>query len=592
MREETDITSVTYRTPRALLNNVYCVSVSTLIGVTQTFNDFNGSTTTTRHYGDFWIQTFNLTSSMTATNIRDLMPWDPTFNLDEATPVLIKPQPPRIGKPIDRTKNTGVFTSGDVTERQSDGQPLGFTMSKVSKVRFVRALQFSQGSVDTGRRTDAGIATAFARSDVTIKSDGSFAAEVPAEVPIQFQLLDKDGRVLVAHKPWVQVMRGETMRCVGCHANHSQAAKVQTLEARQSDPVGLDAQDTEQFHFGRDLQPIFNDHCVRCHDYALAGGAAAGLSLVGREVPGGETECFKELTGKNYVISQAPNRSKLIWRLTGKKLDVDPPTAYPASGEIVPHTQMLSAKELTKLQDWISAGINFRVVGDGHVSAVNPLDANVFKNTVWPLLDAHCGICHEGTGAGVQAFNLNGDTGEAETEDEVMMNRLEEVSKRVNYMVPQASYLLRKPLGEQLSGLTHVGGQIYTGFDDPMYKTLYAWIAAANPALAPAIPPTDLAHVENHPNPFRDSTIFVYQLQGAVAGNVVVRIYSQQGKMIRELPGPADISSTTMGWNRVEWDGQDKNGKVVGNDVYFYVVEAKFNDGTKKTIKGKCVKVK
>ena len=48
----------------------------------------------------------------------------------------------------------------------------------------------------------------------------------------------------------------------------------------------------------------------------------------------------------------------------------------------------------------------------------------------------------------------------------------------------------------------------------------------------------------------------------------------------------------TVGWNKIEWDGEDKNGKVIGNDVYFYTVVARFGDGTEKKFRGKCVKVR
>lgn len=600
MRGEMDtnvtITSVTFRTPRSLLNvgvdHLYAVAVATLTSTTSTYNEINMTTSTVRVYGEFKVQTFVMTATLTATNFTDLLPWETGFNLDEVTPVLVKQTPPRIGKPIDRTLNTGVFTSGNITERQADGQPLGFTVDKVSAVRFIRALQFSQGTVDTGRRNDNGIATQLI-GDVPIRSDGSWAAEVPAEVPIQFELLDTSGRVLVAHKPWVQVMRGETMRCVGCHANHSQAAKVQTLEARQIDPIKVDLTKVRQFNFAKDLQPILNEKCVRCHDYALAGGAAGSLSLVGRSVPGGgATESFQELIGKNLVHTQAPNSSPFMWRMTGLKLDASPQVAYPAGGDVIPHTQMLNADELKLFQDWISAGVNFRVVADGVTSPLAALDTNVFVATVWPILDGKCHICHTAGGQGELAMNLDGNLAEAKTENDLVKDRIEIVSRRINFMVPQASYILRKPLGERLGGLSHVGGQLYTGFEDPQYKAIFAWIAAANPALAPGIPPTDLVNVENHPNPFRDSTIVVYRLQGSVAATVTVRFYSQDGKMIRELPGPADVSSTTMGWNKVEWDGRDKNGRVVGNDVYFYTVEAKFSDGTNKRLRGKCVKVK
>jgi len=591
MNADVNITSITFRTPRSLLNGLYAVSVATLTATTTTYNEINMTTSTVRVYSDFKVQTFVLTGTRTATSWNDLLPWEVGFNYDEITPVLVKQTPPRVAKPIDRTMNTGVFTSGDVTERQADGQPLGFDVDDVSAVRFIRALQFSQGSVDTGRDTDEGIATQII-GDVPIRTDGSFAAEVPAEVPIQFELLDRTGRVKVAHKPWVQVMRGETMRCVGCHSNHSAAAKVQTLEARQIDPIKVDLTKVRQFHFKKDLQPMLNEKCVRCHDYALAGGAAGGLSLVGRPIPGGESESYQSLIGKNLVRTQSPNRSPFMWRMTGLKLDAAPGTVYPTGGDPVPHSQMLTDTEIKLWQDWISAGINFRVVSDGEVSPLANLNTAEFTTSVWPILENNCLVCHTAGGQGGLSMNLDGDPGDSDSEAELVENRIEALSRRINFMVPQASYILRKPLGERLGGLSHVGGQFFTGLEDPQYQALYRWISAANPALAPGVPPTDLVNVENHPNPFRDSTIIVYRLQGSVAATVTVRIYSQQGKMLRDLPGPADVSSTTMGWNKVEWDGNDKNGRTVASDVYFYSVEAKFNDGTKKTIRGKCVKVK
>jgi flagellar hook assembly protein FlgD len=119
---------------------------------------------------------------------------------------------------------------------------------------------------------------------------------------------------------------------------------------------------------------------------------------------------------------------------------------------------------------------------------------------------------------------------------------------------------------------------------------IYNWILSTNPALAEGLVATDLVNVTNYPNPFRDKTNIVYGLTGNVVSKVEIKIYSQNGKLIREYGGPANTAAS-IGWNRVEWDGKDKNGRTVGNDVYFYTVKAEFGDGTKKSFKGKCVKV-
>jgi hypothetical protein len=167
------------------------------------------------------------------------------------------------------------------------------------------------------------------------------------------------------------------------------------------------------------------------------------------------------------------------------------------------------------------------------------------------------------------------------------------MAAQMNFMIPEASPLLRKPLGEALGGLSHVGGQIWAGVDDPDYLAIYQWIVASNPRLNPAAAPnvSDLVNVENYPNPFRDTTTFVYRLNGSVATKVDLSIYSVNGKVIRELSGTTTIGGASMGWNTITWDGKDKNGKVVSNDVYFFILKAEFGDGAKKKFRGKCVKV-
>lgn len=582
----------TFRYPRSLLSDRFVVSRATMTGVSVTTNTFNNQISTTNIYGNFELYTFDM-SGNSATNMTPLLAVD-GYNVDEAVPVLVRPTPRRIGKPIDLTKTTGFFTSGDIRERQNDGQPRDFSLAEVAMVRFIRALQFSQGTVNTGRRNDSGIATQIV-GEMPLASDGSFFAEVPAQVPIQFQLINTNGQQITTHKPWVQVAPGETMRCVGCHANHSQAAKVQTLAARESPAHQVDTRRVEQFHFNKDIQPILNSRCVVCHDSAKVGGAAGrskALSLTGRFTPANRTEAFESLVGvgmgsDGYVQTQNSRESELIWWLTGLRSDG---SAWPTPADKVAHDKILTEEELAKIVRWINTGANFRVTDDHIPSKLQALDMDRFLGDVWPVLQANCYACHSTGGAGAGAMNFDQDIDEAESQEELDESRMEIAAARANFMVPEASYLLRKPLGEALGGLSHVGGKIFTDNRDPQYVAIYNWIAASNPALAAGVPPTDLVRVTNYPNPFRDTTYIVYGLTGNVSASVDIEIYSMNGKLIRELTGPAE-NNMTVGWNRVEWDGRDKNGKVVGNDVYFYMIKATFGDGTKKTFKGKCVKV-
>jgi len=56
-----------------------------------------------------------------------------------------------------------------------------------------------------------------------IEPDGSVKVRVPANVPFSFQIVDKDGRRIDErrHMSWLQVRKGETLECNGCHDHNS-----------------------------------------------------------------------------------------------------------------------------------------------------------------------------------------------------------------------------------------------------------------------------------------------------------------------------------------------------------------------------------
>lgn len=56
-----------------------------------------------------------------------------------------------------------------------------------------------------------------ALGEVAVQADGSFMAEVPADVPIGFEALDENGRVLRREAPMLWVRPGENRSCIGCH---------------------------------------------------------------------------------------------------------------------------------------------------------------------------------------------------------------------------------------------------------------------------------------------------------------------------------------------------------------------------------------
>ncbi len=72
---------------------------------------------------------------------------------------------------------------------------------------------------------------------VPVSADGSFIAEVPADVPLGFEALDGEGRVLRATAPIVWLRPGENRSCVGCHEPHGRSPRNhRPLAVRSSTP--------------------------------------------------------------------------------------------------------------------------------------------------------------------------------------------------------------------------------------------------------------------------------------------------------------------------------------------------------------------
>jgi hypothetical protein len=63
--------------------------------------------------------------------------------------------------------------------------------------------------------------------EIEVQPDGSFMAEVPANVPIGFEALDENGAVLRREPPLIWVRSGENRACIGCHEAHNHSPKNQ-----------------------------------------------------------------------------------------------------------------------------------------------------------------------------------------------------------------------------------------------------------------------------------------------------------------------------------------------------------------------------
>jgi hypothetical protein len=92
-----------------------------------------------------------------------------------------------------------------------------------------------------------------------------------------------------------------------------------------------------------------------------------------------------------------------------------------------------------------------------------------------------------------------------------------------------------------------------------------------------------LLNVYNYPNPFAHQTQFTFNLVGSqLPDNLKIKIYSIAGRLIQELT--VWSGDLRIGFNRVPWDGRDRDGDELANGVYFYKIVMSVGGKTQEVI--------
>jgi hypothetical protein len=111
---------------------------------------------------------------------------------------------------------------------------------------------------------------------VPVEEDGSVNFEAPSGKYLYFQLLDEKKKMVQSMRSGVIVHPGETNGCIGCHEDRLSVPPVSSKMpiALRKKPVKIIENDIENevFSYTRDVQPIFDKHCVECHDFGKEAG--------------------------------------------------------------------------------------------------------------------------------------------------------------------------------------------------------------------------------------------------------------------------------------------------------------------------------
>ncbi|MBN2474935.1 MAG: PD40 domain-containing protein [Pirellulales bacterium] len=116
---------------------------------------------------------------------------------------------------------------------------------------------------------------------VPVEKDGSAYFAVPADTFVYFQLLDEQGMMIQSMRSGTIVRPGESAGCIGCHENrrisipyHGQPLAMRRPPSQPRPWYGP----ARNFGYLVEVQPVFDKHCVSCHDYGRSAGQTLNLA--------------------------------------------------------------------------------------------------------------------------------------------------------------------------------------------------------------------------------------------------------------------------------------------------------------------------
>jgi hypothetical protein len=178
--------------------------------------------------------------------------------------------------------------------------------------------------------------------EVDVEQDGSFNIRVPANIPIQLQLLDEDGLALRSCA-WTWVRNKEARGCIGCHEDGELTPENRMVDAvtKPSVPLTLPPERRRTVEFSRDVAPIVSENCTdsSCH-------VDRGIRRADRQ----------ELAP---YLTHTARTSPLVWHLFGRNTSRpwDEAAAGSPSGAIPAKcSASLAEEEKRILIEWIDLG--------------------------------------------------------------------------------------------------------------------------------------------------------------------------------------------------------------------------------------------
>ena len=188
----------------------------------------------------------------------------------EPRPLRRRPREPVIPTRVDTREDTGTLILSDVYEGRNMGSVKRGDIKKLLVLE-----QLPKPANFSGGQEPLSIGGTFTLQrvlgTVPVEADGSAHFKVPAVRSVFFVALDEQGLAVKRMQSFLAVQPGETTSCVGCHEQrtrtpHDRPCQVLSALCREADEIEPFEDMPDVFDFSRDIQPILDRHCIKCHN--------------------------------------------------------------------------------------------------------------------------------------------------------------------------------------------------------------------------------------------------------------------------------------------------------------------------------------
>ena len=436
----------------------------------------------------------------------------------EPRPLVPRPREPVVASATDWTKKTGTLAL--------DNAYLGRNMAGVNPgdIKKLLILESLPKPVNYGGGTHDCIPLSWHGSftlerllgTVPVETDGSASFIVPALRPLILVALDDQNRSVKRMQSFLTVMPGERLSCIGCHENRTTAPGSPTRRIAFNRPPSTIAPVPGVpaiFACPRDIQPILDRNCIKCHasdklagNVDLSGDRGAVFSL-----------SYLNLVFRNQIADGQNDTGNIAPRKIGD-------SASPLMDKLTGghHGVQASEAEIQMARHWINVGApypgTYAALGTGmvryrHDNSPRQLTVKFAQQKpVDAAFKRRCAACHQKLDPLTKVWSDNWSSERQKAGDHPFLSGL-----AYNLSHPEHSKVLLKPLAKSAGGLgmlkkNPVGKEeiiaVFKDTNDPDYRAILALAQAGQKYLETENPRFDMPGFKPSPEYIREMKRF------------------------------------------------------------------------------------